>query len=785
MSRSALVALVALAAFTHAMAADPKPTEAEAADIQGLIANLGRFKTEEKVEAINGLAAYGPKAKAAVPKLCDMAKTSLYEPVQLAAVAALADIADPAAVPDLKAVIRDSRYDSARKAAKAAVESFTTAKTVSDLRADRRPTVADLLTLSAATGGQGAAVRKAASDKLDALFAKYAAELLPDLLATVGKPDPALDQLVVSAAQKLSSAEVHAAALPLVGRSDRLTTLAARLIAEKAGGDPKGLLTLLDDTLAKPDAKHTLTVFTAALAADDPTHAIRLRMLGSKAVIARRMAVQACAAEKNLPAEVRMACRDLIGDADADTRTAAAAVFRLTVEQKQVPVKDCLAMLAAPSKEKKVLALGVLEKTGGADELAAIVPLTADADAGVKAAATAAAVAVIAALKADPKLPADATRKSLREWAGHDNPAVRAAAVGFHTRPDAIRAVPVEDWVNWSKDKDAGVRAAAAGGLTEHAKTSQAAKDRLVVLDADPDAGVRAAVGLAVLGIDPAKKPVEWLLTADTGMVAHVQLRTLFGLPVIKDNLLAGLRAVIKDSPALKPFKFDPIDDLDSVALLVTGSDAVGVLRGRFPKEEKLKVLQLDDAGPARAAVCVTDGLILTADTKERVTEVMKQKPGDPEKTKTLRALLPAAPDPYLGWLAVTPDTVGGWAGFFAQIGIDLGPEALKKFGGFRLGVRVKNAQWVIELRVLAADADAITDWKDRTKKLFDTVATFLPLTSGNQPAWTEPIKDLTAALGKTDYEIDKQGVTATVTVKKETMEAIAKVLGQALKPKD
>lgn len=779
MPRRALPLLAVLIVAATAVAADPKPTVAEAEDIKGRIADLSKFDTKPKVVAAQALGQYGLKAKSAVPHLCELLKKDMHDDLQLAIIDALTDIGDLDALPTLKATIRDAYHESVRKAAKAAVESFSAAEAVAATRTDVRPTVDDVLKLYAAAGGRGAAVRTAATDKMDALFARYAAELLGDLLPMVAKPDPVLDDLISQACRRLDSKAVHAAAVPLVGKSDRHTGLAQTMIADKAKADPKGFAPLLDACLAKPTEKHAELVYALAVNADDASFALCGRMLASKSVVARRLAARACSLATNPPADIRVACRGLIGDPDPETAAAAAALFRLTAEQQKVSVTDCLAMLADPSKEKKVLAAEVLAKIGGADELGAVVEQTDDADAKVQAAAATAAAAIVSALQGNAKQPADATRRHIRDLTSHDSASVRTAAVQFHTRPDLITAVPADVWVGWSKDKEAAVRAASVSGLVAHMKTSKEAKDRLVALAADPSADVQAAAGLAVLDINPTKRPVEWLLTADTTVVAHVQLKTLFDLPVIRKHLLADLRTALKDQPALKKFKFDPVADLDAVTLVCTREAGFGIVRGRFAKEEKLKVQQSEDQF-ARAALCLTDDLIVTANTKGELEELAKRKPAKPDDTKAIRALIPN-PDPYLGWVAIDPRAVDVQS--LQQLGLTVTAAEAKAYEGARLGVRVKDAQWALELRVFATGEDEIAAWKGYTTKLVDTVKAFLPLLSGNWPEAKDVITDLTAALDKVAYDTDKQGVTATVPLKKETMEGVVKMLAKILNP--
>ncbi len=779
MSRAALSGLAVLFVVALAVAADPKPSVAETEDIKGRIADLSKFETKPKVVAAQALGQYGLKAKAAVPTLCELLQKDKHEDLQLAIIVALTDIGDLAALPTLKAAIRDAYHESSRKAAKAAVESFSAAEAISSTRTDVRPQVEDVLKLYAAKGGAGAAVRTAATEKMDALFAKYATELLTDLLPLVAKPDPILDDLISQACRRLDSKAVHAAALPLVGKSDRHTALVQNLLTDKAKADSKGFVPLLDACLAKPTEKHAVLVYAVAVNADDATFALCGRMLASKSVPARRVAAQACALATTPPADVRTACRDLIGDPDPETAAAAAALFRLTAEQQKVSVKDCLAMLADPSKDKKVLAAEVLAKIGGADELAAVIEQTADADAKVQTATVTAAAAIVNALRGNAKLPADATRRHIRELTTHTSPVVRTAAVQFHTRPDLITVVPADVWVGWSKDKESQVRAAAVAGLIAHMKTSKEAKDRLVALAADPNANVQAAAGLAILDINPITRPVEWLLTADTSVVAHVQLKTLFDLPVIKKHLLADLRAALKDQPAFKPFKFDAVADLDAITLVSGGGTTTGVVRGRFAKEEKLKVLTPGDAF-ARAALCLTDDLIVTAGTKEELEDLVKRKPAKADDTKAIRALIPS-PDPYLGWVAIDRRAVDVQG--LQQLGLTVTAAQADAYTGARLGVRIKDAQWTLELRVFVSGADEIAAWKEHTTKLVDTVKVFLPFFSGNWPDAKDVITDLTAALDKVAYDTDKQGVIATVPLKKETMEGVVKVLAKALNP--
>ncbi len=779
MTRFALFALAALLVAAIAVAADPKPSVAEAEDIKGLIASTAKFETKAKVAAIKELQAYGPKGKAAVPRLCELLKTAPHEEVQLAVIDALIEIGDTAAVPTLKTAIREAYYDTSRKAAKAAVESFSAAEAITATRTDVRPQVEDVLKLYAAKGGSGAAMKAAATDKMDALFAKYPAELLADLLPLVAKPDPVLDDLISQACRRLDSKTVYAAAVPLVGKSDRHTALAQTLLTDKAKADPKGFAPLLDACLAKPTETHADLVYGIAVTADDATFALCARMLASKSVPARRLAAQACALATTPPADIRTACRDLIGDPDRETAAAAAALFKLTAQQQKVNVKDCLAMLADASKEKKVLAAEVLAKTGGADELAAVVGQTADADPKVQDATTAAARAIVNAIQGNAKLPDDATRRRVRELTAHASPDLRRAAVQFHTRPDLITVVPADVWVGWSKDKDAGVRAAAVVGLVAHMKTSQEAKDRLVALAADPNAEVQSAAGWAVLDINPTTRPVEWLLTAETSVVAHVQLKTLFDLPVIKKHLLADLRAALKDQPALKPFKFDAVADLDAVTVMYNGTAATGVVRGRFAKEDKLKVRQTDDQF-ARAALCLTDDLIVTAGTKEELEALVKRKPAKADDTKAMRALIPS-PDPYLGWVAVDSRAVD--AQTLGFVGVTPTADELKAFAGARLGVRVQDGEWAIKLRMFVSGKDEIAAWKEYTTKLLETLKVYLPFLSNQWPDAKDVVTDLTAALGKVAYDTDKQGVIATVPLKKETMEGVVKVLAKVLNP--
>lgn len=787
MLRSCCACLVGLVCGVGLFAADPKPTADEEKDVKLLVGELSSFKLEDKLRAIKELKKSGPKATSAVPALTGMLqealqlKANLQEELQLAVVEALVEIGDPAALPVLKTASRKASHEKTREASAAAVAAFAARTAVDDMPTDRRPTFADLVTLATAKGGSGSGVRKAAADKLDVLLGKYAADLLPDLLARADKPDPQAEALVFATCRRLTSEQVHTAALPLVGKSDHLTTLAAGMIAERAKADPKGFVALLDRCLEKPDEKHARVVFEVAVAGDDPAFTHRLRMLGSKVPVARRLAITSCADADNLPAPVQAACRDLLGDTDADTLAAATKIFRLTAEQNKVSVKDCLAMLADPAREKKVLAAEVLAKVGGAAELPAVVD---QIGAGVPQ-VTAAAVAIIGSVRGNGKLPDEATRKRLREWTAHESATLRAATVGYHTRADVAAGVPADEWVKWSKDADPAVRRAAVPGLAVHAAVkNKVATDRLAALAADADEEVKRAVGLAIGGIDPTVQTLDRCLTAETTLVAHVQLKTFFGLEVVKTHLLADLRAAIKESSVLKGFKFDPFADLDGVHLLNDPAGAVAVLRGRFAKEEKLKVMQLEDAGPARAAVCLSDELILTGESKEHLDELVKRKPADAAKTKAVRALIPPAPDPYLGWVAIAPAALTpqslAWLALF-----DVRPSEadLKALAGVRVGVRIKDGDWTVELRVqVDGNADAVDAWQVHTQKSLAGLRVLLPLVSVGDD-FKPVVKDLDDALDKVKVVSDKTGATATIAVKKETMEGVVKLLAGLVKP--
>jgi hypothetical protein len=158
----------------------------------------------------------------------------------------------------------------------------------------------------------------------------------------------------------------------------------------------------------------------------------------------------------------------------------------------------------------------------------------------------------------------------------------------------------------------------------------------------------------------------------------------------------------------------------------------------------------------------------------------VKQKAAKPDDTKAVRALLPT-PDPYLGWVAVDSRAVDVRG--LQAIGVDVTAGEVKAYQGARLGVRIKDAQWALELRVFVSGADEIAAWKEHTTKLVEAVKVFLPLISGNWPDAKDVVKDLTAALDKVAYDTDKQGVTATVPLKKETMEGVVKVLAKILNP--
>ena len=829
-----------LLAVTPLLAADPpKPSADERADIQRLLTkDLTAFEGKDRVAACRALGVYGPKAAEAVAKLIERVEKDNTGVVQAAA-DALAEIGDPKAVDPLLVAARKSNFTEARVACLRAASKLDPAKatvlaalraalsddkaevvlgaaaslhanpnatdgdrlaidhavtpwalkkkpeardlleaiSIDRIPADEKPIADDLLRLDAFVEKGGANAKAAANAKKAAIIKAFAPDLYPDWLKLLAEDArDGVRRVAAEIADALPADNLFAALTPLATNGDATRLYAEGEIRRRGKADPKAFRALLDGCLAKPDQKHAEMVFRAAVRIDGDDRAYTLALLGAKAAVARRVGFTARPTVRPPVALVPLLSGGL-DDPDADVRKAAVAYYRFGSHRTHLPDAEWLAMLVDKSFEKRALAVELVSRPRDVAALPALARRLDDPDPEVRKAVTASVVGLIQVAFEDTNRPADDTTKLVRGLTAATSEVVRAAAVRFHVRSDVAVAVPLAKWVEWADDPAAEVRASAVGGLASLRAKEKVAADKLKALAADPNPDVRAAVSAAAFAADPSNRFLFRLLTEDTTAVARVKLLALLELgPVQKVALTPALRKQIKDSPAFRKFRFDPLKDLHELTLLYRETDrpeeqAVVYLRGLFDKEPKGKGIDLADHGLTGWALCFNDGILMAGQSKDLLDAAFKSEAGVKAVKNPLVGLIPKDDSKLLAWVAAKWPEFLRKEDFFRFVGIQIPDTLWDAAPGLIVTAEIDKGDWRFLLRVPAKDEESAEGWQGILNQLIDVFKTFGPLVGGQRPRAKSLIDATVAGIGKAKQE--GKAVTVELVIDGKTMEKI------------
>lgn len=221
-----------------------------------------------------------------------------------------------------------------------------------------------------------------------------------------------------------------------------------------------------------------------------------------------------------------------------------------------------------------------------------------------------------------------AVRDAICELASHSSVRVRKRAIDALSRPERAAAVPIESWKRWVADESDEVRAAAVCGLLARGDKDRATAAVLDGLKRDPSEKVKAALeGHCYFG--EAANRLAVLIREDTDSIAYLRLRTFLDLLPIKNHALTPIKQYLKTVEVFQKFKFDPATDIESLMLSYSAkkSELSGLaLYGQFKKDKPNEVVEVAAAGRTGTAVVVNDSLILTAESKESLTELRKPR---------------------------------------------------------------------------------------------------------------------------------------------------------------
>ncbi|MEO2089353.1 MAG: beta-eliminating lyase-related protein, partial [Gemmataceae bacterium] len=413
---------------------------------------------------------------------------------------------------------------------------------------------------------------------------------------------------------------------------------------------------------------HAETVFQVAAQIDGPKHEYCGLLLTAKSPAARRTGIV-----PGLPADRCPAVLALLDDPDEKVRSAAAAFFRLPGKSAAIPDADWSALFEDKSVAKRLLVTELAAERKADDDLPRLGRRLNDPDEAVKTSAGVGVVRIVTGLTVRKEPPDQATLKLILGLTDHPTDSVRAAAVRFHTRPEAGRAVPPATWLRWLDDKSAAVRAEAVTALPTAAAADPAVGGRLKKLRDDPSSEVRAAIQTSLLGLEPTNQLVSRLAAEPTIAVARVKLKTVLDILVKKNALTDGFKKRIADSPTLRQFKFDPFKDVYDLTLVFRGrDDDLLLLRGEFERAPKgqVKLDEFADQGLTAAAVRVSDNLLAASQTAQTLDEVLKPKPAA-KAAGPLPDLIPKDDRKYLAWVVARWPEEWTKASLLEQIGID------------------------------------------------------------------------------------------------------------------